>query len=367
MTAPLTVRPAGTTASNAQADSLCQGRYQAQLGLPDVSSPDAQFGQQIHAALATGVIEGLDTQQLSIYESCLEIRDKLMKQAFGAEAGAASVFKEKRLYCVVKPGDFQHSGMPDEVARIGPKALIIEFKCLPGDLPDSPSNLQLRDQCVLAARAYALKDVAVAIVQPLVTHDPQVCVYTVEDIDKAEQEMFARVVASNAKDAPRTAGEVQCKFCKAKGGCKEYAAWAKTMLPAPVSIFDVPVAQWSPEQRATFCERMGFAAKWLEDGKDAMKKLLKADPNTIPGWTLEEGATRATITNPQEVFNRFIAKGGTTEQFLACIKVAKEPLTAAMRAITKAKGKGLLGEMEKLLAGTYVEKKDEPSLGRRKG
>lgn len=354
------------SASSAPADDLCHGRHQAQQGLPDISGADAEFGKQIHAALATGLPEGLSAEQLSIYESCQEIEAKLVSQAFGPDASIAKIFREQRLWCLVPPNKLEFSGMPDVVYRHKEKGLVLEYKTLPGALPDSPMNLQLRSQVVLAARAYLLTDVAVAIIQPLVTHDPLVTVYDAAAITQAEGELWARVVASNEPNAPRTAGEKQCQFCKAKPTCKEYAAWAKTMLPAPVSIFDVPVAQWSPEQCATFCERMGFAAKWLEDVKSAMKQRIKDDPNAIPGWTLEEGNTIATIVKPQELFNRFTVMGGTLEQFMEAVKITKGKLEAQVRTVTQAKGKALNLAMKQLLDGLVEEKQNEPSLGRRK-
>ena len=46
-------------------------------------------------------------------------------------------------------GPLQHSGQLDRVHRKGSRALIIECKSLVGDIPESPKNLQLRDQAAL--------------------------------------------------------------------------------------------------------------------------------------------------------------------------------------------------------------------------
>ena len=56
-----------TSASNAQADSLCQGRHRAQAGLPDTKSDDSKFGTEIHDALAKDDPSKLKSDQLSIY------------------------------------------------------------------------------------------------------------------------------------------------------------------------------------------------------------------------------------------------------------------------------------------------------------
>lgn len=390
MTTPQDERRSATSASNAAPDALCAGRHQAQLGIPDVATDDAAFGQAIHNALATDDISNLDTQQLSIYESCVEIRDKLVAQVFGPDASKVKVFKEQRFWCKVE-GKWEHSAKPDFIARHGPKALVVEFKTLPGETPESPENQQLRDQGVLSARSLLFDEVFAAVAQPLVTHSPTIVRYDSASILKAEQEMWKRVAASNAPDAKRTAGEVQCKFCRAKLQCDAYALWSKSMLPAPVSIFDVPVAQWTPEQRATFCERESVARKWLDECKDEMKVLLKADANAIPGWDLVPGDTRRTITNPQELFERFrnVARtaakhiiAGTAhhntdteeakveelilKRFMSCVGITKQKLETQVRAVTKLTGKGLTAEMGRLLEGITEEKQNEPSIGRKK-
>ena len=162
----------------------------------------------------------------------------------------------------------------------------------------------------------------------------------------------------------RTAGEVQCKFCKAKPTCPEHAKWQASMLPTPVNIFDVPIKDWSPEQRASFCERRAIAQKWLNDCEAEMKKVLANDPTAIPGWGLIPGNVQHPITDPQELCNRFLEAGGTIEQFMQCVGIAKEKFTAQLRAATKLKGKVFNAKLEKMLNGVTEDKPNQPSLGR---
>jgi hypothetical protein len=120
----------------------------------------------------------------------------------------------------------QHSGQLDAVYRKGTKALIIEYKSLAGELPESSRNMQLRDQAVLYDfNCPMLSEVAVAVVQPLVTHSPEICVYTREHLARARDELYARVRASNDPNAPRKAGEAQCKWCRALTTCHEALKW----------------------------------------------------------------------------------------------------------------------------------------------
>lgn len=356
-----------TSASSAEADSLCPGRFLAQKGLPEFKSKEAEAGTRIHAALATGTREGLSGEESDIADACSEVEKKLVDQYFGPGAKIRS-WREQRYWCKVRQGQnvFDHSGQVDFIGRDIRKALVIDYKTGPADQPESPRNAQLRDLAVLVAGNLVIPEVAVAIVQPLATMTPEICIYTQDDIKRAEQEMFTRVANSRNPEAKRVAGEKQCRYCRATGTCAEYQAWAGARLPAPQSILGVPIASWTPQQCAVFCSGRAIAQKWLDDAESAMKARLKADPDAIPGWCLKEGKTRSTVTDPEELFRRFSTLGGTQSAFLKFIKILKEGLEDQLRVLTKTKGKALSAEVDKILQGIVETKQDQPSLAKRK-
>jgi len=355
----------GTSASAAAADALCAGRHLAQKGIPDAHSDDAQFGNEIHDALFSGVTEKLSPEQHSIYDGCREIETRLVTSLFGADASKAKVFRETRYWCMVD-NKWEHSAKPDVVYRLGEKALVLEYKSLPGDQPGSATNMQLRDQVVLVSGTLVVKNIAAAVIQALVTYTPELCMYDAADIERAEVELFERVRKSNNPDSARTPGEVQCKFCKASSSCMEYAKYASSNLPAsPISA--MPVKQWTPEQRAFFCEYRAVAKKWIEMCENAMKSMLKADANAIPGWTLEEGNIIEKVSDPNTLHQRFLESGGTTEQFMACISITKTRLKEQVTEVTKLKGKKLDEKIKSMLEGITESKQNEPSLARKKG
>lgn len=363
-------RKGGTSASNAQADSLCPGRHLAQKGLTSTESEDATFGRIIHAALAANDPSKLTTDQLDIYDSCQQIEARFVDQLFGPDRTKAKVFVEQRFWVKVKAKDsdarYDHSGQPDKIYRLGPRGLIIEYKTLPGDLPSSAENMQLRDQAALAAGSLIMSEVMVVPIQPLVTHDPVPCLYDAVSIKQAEAEMFERVRRSNDPNSPRIAGEVQCKFCLAKPHCKEYALWAAAFLPARIALPDLPVSEWTVEQRVAFCSGVGAVEKWIDDNKEAMKRLLNDDAEAVPGFYLKPGAIKEAVTDPEALFTRFTALGGTLEQFMSCIAIAKGKFEDQVRAVTNKKGKGLTAQVNALLEGIVEHKQNSPSLARRK-
>jgi hypothetical protein len=353
-----------TSASNAQADSNCAGRHLAQANIPDKNSDDATFGNELHAALAAGDDKGLTVRQQDIYLSFLEIEKKLLVQYFGKEVEGLTPRPvcEKRFWAKW-PDSLQHSGQLDRVHRKGTKALIVEIKSLVGEIPESPTNIQLRDQaCLYDINTALLEELAVAVIQPLVTHSPQLCIYKRPDLMRAREEMYHRVNASNKPGAPRTAGEIQCKFCKAKSSCKEYNQFAGSLVPVQKSLVDVPVASWTPEQRQQFCDQFDIAQKWLNQAWDEMEKLATATPDAVPGYAMASGSTRSTIINLQSVFDRASKHGIPLADFLMKSTISKTALEEMTRAATKQKGKGLKAVVEEIVGADVTTSVAKSSL-----
>jgi Protein of unknown function (DUF2800) len=372
-TQPGDERQGGTSASNAPYDALCEGRHLAQKDAPqEVGSNDwSEFGTAVHQALATGDTSKLDGEQLSIVESCTEIEQQLVKSVFGAEPPTGDPIRERRFTARVRDRKnekmfYHHSGKPDVVYRSGPKLLIIEYKALPGDQQSSPENLQLRDQAVLAFRNLIATEVFTAVIQPLVTHSPELCRYDRASLEKAEIEMCDRVRASN-NPTGRTPGLFQCKFCRATIICKPYATWAASQLPADVKEpWETVMAEWTPEQKARAAERLPVMKKLIEDCNKFLKQSLKDNPESIPGFGLTPGDVRSTVTDPEALFGRFVELGGTLDQFMKCVSITKKSLEAEVRATTKLKGKALWGKLDELMTGLVEVKQSEPSLEKKK-
>lgn len=252
-----------TSASSAQADSLCPGRHLAQRGIPDEPTDASSFGNRIHAALAARKGDGLTVEEESIYESCLEIERKVLLKYFGPEvANAVPHPSVEQRYWIQWADGLRHSGQVDVAYRKATKALIIDWKSLAGEVKESPSNMQLRDQaCLVDWNTPLLAEVATVIIQPLVTHDPDICVYTKADLAMSREEMYRRVAASNSQSSPRMPGEAQCKYCKAKSRCPEYSRWSTSMVALPKSLVDIPVLDWTPDQRRQFCDAFDIAQR----------------------------------------------------------------------------------------------------------
>lgn len=354
-----------TSASNAMADSLCIGRHRAQDGIPDDESKDSTFGDEVHAALAKQDASGLTVEQERVYEDSLVVEKKIVDFYFKDEQTNMQIVREHRFW-VHWPDGNQHSGQTDVVYRRGTKALIIEYKSLPGEVAASPTNMQLRDQVVLVfSNTTLLLEIATAVVQPLVTHNPYITIYSNNDIERSGVELYDRVVKSNA-GGPRTAGQVQCKFCKAKSACVEYSRYASIMTPQPVTLVGVPVALWTPEMRKQFCDHFSVAQKWLDMVWAEMEKGALIDPSFVPGYAMQEGTPREKIVNLQSVFDRASKWGVPLEAFLTNSTISKKDLLELTRICTKHKGKALAKTVEEIIGDDVSVSEVKKSLKQNK-
>lgn len=366
------VRGGWTSASNATADTLCEGRHQAQVGLPDLPREEgyAEHGTAIHEALATRDPSKLSEAALQTYERCLEIEEMAVKQFFTEEERQdLMTVAEERFWVELvrnpdKPdlGKLKHSGQVDRVYRSKTKALVLEYKTLPGEVASAASNEQLRDQVCLVSGNLMVTNIGAVVVQPLVTMKPELCAYNAEQIKAARAIMFDRVRASNRPGAKRAAGNVQCLYCKAKFQCKEYATFAAGQMPVMQSFIDAPVATWTAEQCGVFLERQKSAREWLDGALAQIRDRIER--GELPGWKIGEGDRKFIVTDMTTLFNRSVQLGISEDEFMNLCTPNKEQLTKLVRKVTNTKGKALTQEVEKLLNGICADERKRGSIER---
>jgi hypothetical protein len=373
MTDPL--RGQWTSASSALADRLCRGRHQAQINLPELPRSNlSEAGTVIHAVW-TGTEPPCEpgAEEMEKAQALHEQEAKVAQEFFGTVDGLVRLV-ERRLWhefpaMVGDPerGRLRTSGQFD-VALVQPesrRALICDGKS--GWLPvtPNPSNLQLRRLAALLWLQIEPAEIGVCILKPFVKTEPP-CVYTVSDLQRSLSEMEEDVRQSHAPNVPRSAGEEQCRYCRARESCPTRLAWLAAALPAVVPPLPMISARdWTPAQRVLFLEREKDARDWLEARKEEIKALLSEMPQAVPGYGLRPGRTIETITDPQEVWQRFCqGLGGTLDTFLKCIKVGKAALKDEVRALSGHKGRALEADLEVLLAGCVQTTSSAPTIER---
>jgi len=343
------------SASSMERYQLCPGSWNAEQGIQEETSKDAEIGNRIHAVLAgETVTPPLTDDEERTMEACRSQAQALLDTILPHRD---EMYLERRYWW----GN-EWSGKPDVVAVdcVMLEGLVIDYKTGRGDVASAEGNMQLRALAALVAREHKLVKVTVAIVQPL-AGSVSICVYEADDIRHASIEIMRIIIAIHQPDAPRQPSAKACKYCKAKGRCPEALALAES---APLAVSrDGRELVISPERIAEFLGQIPAIEAVVEAVKAKAKRMLEAG-ETVPGYTLKPGAERETITDPTTVFNRAAAAGVKSEAFMGCVSVTKTKLKDAVKAATGEKGKALDARMETILAGCTETKAAAPSLAK---
>lgn len=349
------------SASSVHRYALCPGSFllEQQFG-DDQGGQDAAIGNRIHSVLAGETQELTDDEERTA-ERCREIEGQLMAEVFEGMDNITEI-REERLWAYDEDLNRKWSGKPDVIYHSGRRALVIDYKTGRGDVEHATGNLQLRALAVLAHEHHGVTDITVAIIQPLASPSVTTCRYQPADLPPAAAEVHELMSRVMVPDQPRVPSASPCRYCKAKAVCPEARALVET-LPQQVSR-DGREMLLTPERLAEFLEKVPAVEAVIEAVRAKARRLLEADPASIPGWRLKPGATRESITDPNTVFARFLSAGGTQDQFMPCVTLAKTKLKDAVRAASGKKGKGLDIAMDAMLDGCTEAKPSAPSLER---
>lgn len=352
------------SASGMERLALCPGSWNLESTLPpEPESEDAASGTRIHAALA-GENVTLSHEERDTLEIIKRLEEEAIQIAFEGQA-PRSLFREERMWF----GD-KFSGKPDVYATLHAHKLILDAKTGRNETPIAANNIQLRALAVLADYVtWNLSDsITVGILAPWQENRITLARYDRANLDAAREEILGVLKRAEDPNAPRVPSIEACRYCRARGVCPEARAVALALpvaetpeLPTPTRTPEALAAALTGDELSACLTRGRLFDRIHEAIRDEAKRRMTAG-ETIPGWTLKPGTKRTTITDPQAVFQRFAALGGTAEQFMGAVKVTNGKLESAVRDVTGAKGVGLKQTMAALVEGASEEKETSPSL-----
>ena len=334
------------------ASFLMTKRAKALGQLAHERSPASDLGAKLHLANIESP-DILTPKEREDWEICQQKRAAFLTQWTADCALPIEINKEERLWLRkgLRP---LLSGKPDEVVRQGAKVAVLDHKYGSYRVDDPQNNAQLAIYGLLAAREDAsVEEVTCLILSPF--YDFEAVTYTRDDLDQLYQSVLV-VLASLADPGDPVPGD-HCHFCVARLVCsaaKEQAAQA--ML---AKVVELPLG----EQAARLLDDIRRAQSLFKEVEAYYKRLLEETPGAIPGWALEPGDVRRSISDAcaaQQKVEGLLP----LEEFLATCSVSVPQLE---KAWAKKSGIPIAQSREpfkRFLSVLLTEKRNAPSLSR---
>ena len=278
-------------ASNAHRWLACAGSVKAESGLPNTSSVFALEGTTAHD-LAELTLTTSDTA-LDLFEDqeMAEFVRVYTDYVRSLSDTADLVLIEQRVdYSDWVPKGF---GTADAIILNGDTLNVVDLKYGMGVQVYAEDNPQ---GMLYALGAYAevnhiaeIKNVVITIVQPRLDHISEWSI-SIEDLLRWAEYATQRAEATQEDDAPRNAGEKQCRFCKAKHNCGElFRHTEKILMTEFDNINGLPnVDNMTDEQMGSVIAAKALIDGWISAISTHVTDRLEAGAG-FTGYKLVEG------------------------------------------------------------------------------
>lgn len=280
-------------ASNAHRWLACSGSVNAEKDISDSTSPFAEEGTRAHdlaeLALTTSdtALDAFADQEMAGF---VRVYTDYVRQL---SAGSDLTLIEQRVdYSPWVPGGF---GTADAIILRGNTLHVVDLKYGRGVQVFADNNPQAM---LYALGAYNeighiadIQTIHISIVQPRLDHISEWEI----DLDallRWAEWVTQRAEVTQADDAPRSPGEAQCRFCKAKAACKALADHVNAVLMTDFDAMDelVNPDTMTDAQIAKALEAKPLIDGWLNAVTAHVTDRLEAG-NGFPGFKLVAGRT----------------------------------------------------------------------------
>lgn len=301
----------------------CPGSVQAQQGIPDQARYEAAEGTVFHELVADCLEMGFEPEDfvgggrgLEVDGFWIEYDDEMCEMArdgldfvrnVAAEPGW-QLFVETRVDISkwTLPGQF---GTADVILVNIAKKQVIVFDWKYGKEPVYPQeNEQAQGYCLGAWQTIFGKlfnwdpagvDVTIIIEQPRVAGAGGAWKTTMQRVLEFGAYAKRQAALTTKKNAPRHAGQKQCRWCRAKDYCGVFADWNMEMIGLEFDDLDMadetgflpelePPEEITPERRTILLRMKPMFNQWME----ALHKAAYHDAkvgNPVPGMKMVEG------------------------------------------------------------------------------
>ena len=369
-----------TSASNLYQRELCPGSAFAEDGLPNADNDDSKEGTMLHAMDAD---PSIDRSELKLEQK------EVLKAASAADDQIFSAVSEKMLIADNEP--FIEGREDERWFRRGIKALfpghndrwrfyprlkvlvIIDKKFGRKEVIPADANRQLMAYEVMGFEEFDADHVFVAINQPRLPAMLRVTIgeYNREASAAAKAHILTIWEGSHNKDgsprqdAPRVAGEDQCRYCKAKLNCDAYRA-KYVFLEKPSAsgkdLFVEKLHDLTDDELDRVYVATRFAALISDSAKEEV--LRRMENGGMTNYSQQPGGFTTTITDNAKAIE-LLQKAGLRSSEI-CRPVSLEALTEAAHEIRGGTQKDAKSFIKETLAPVIELKPKSPTLKRSK-
>lgn len=232
---------------------------------------------------------------------------------------------------------------------------VVDLKYGKGVMVDAEDNTQ---GLLYALGAYSefelieeVKGVVIHIVQPRLDHISEWAL-SLDDLLKHGERLRQAAELALSDDAPRIAGEEQCRFCPAKTWCSTLAKTCKDALLADFTSFDdlsgANLSSLNDAQMRNVLENKALIVGWISAIESHVSERLSSG-KTFDGFKLVEGRSLRQWSNEQEAAD------------LLELELGEEAYTKSL--LSPAQAEKLLGKTNKgIIADLIIKPAGKPTL-----
>lgn len=284
----------------------CPGKPNAEAGLPDETSVHAAEGTAAHQLAEWCLTGGRDAEAyigrvVEVEGFTFTVDDTMADyvqtyvDAVRAKIELADTHGVEMKLGIDEwiRGEF---GTADFVAVIGDELNVDDLKYGRGVKVSAEDNEQLMLYALGAYEQYGLiypvEFVRMTIHQPRMNHTSEE-VITVEELIEFAHEAQGAAKVTQTADAPRIPGTKQCRFCRARGDCRELAEYVASevadefedLTASEPELRDVTAL--TADELARAYEAIDLIEMWVKAVRERAQGLAEA--GELPGYKLVEG------------------------------------------------------------------------------
>lgn len=307
----------------------CPGYWQAKRNWPkrqDIATPAATMGDRIHEAMEY-IVDGqaieltLTEREEWITDKCAMLKAQIEAEFFGPGKIDRHHVEERRWVTSSATGKRVASAKSDYIGST-PDGwwLILDYKSGPKEVAAADANWQiataaltiLNDQELMRQRP--MKGVFGAIIQPLVTLQPKLVKFSVEDLTALHLQMSKQFRVIDLPDQPRIPGP-HCAYCPVSHACFEAQATGVILTKRFAAL-----GHMTPLQLVELRKLIPSIRSCCDDVTDFIKQKLEFDPESVPGLELREESSGHMVANKTE-FLKALMPTITKEEFWPMLTV----------------------------------------------